>query len=497
MQKHKIQFIRFIYICLFTLVLSACGGGEGDTSGGGGLTNQVPIAIAGPNQSVTSGATVRLDGSGSSDSDGSIASYTWTQTAGITVSLTGAGTSNASFTAPSVNAQETLIFQLAVTDNGGATATSNVSVTVNPATGFAGDGQLDLVVDTIRQRHGLPSLAAIIIRNDQTIEKSAMGNRSVDANIPITVNDQWHIGSITKSMTSLLAALLVRDGFIQWTSTLADIYPELVGIMLPEYQDVRLEELLSHISGLPRDPLFPVTYYWDGDTRPFPEQRQEIVSKSLVLPPTNTRGEFAYSNLGYIVAGSMLERVTGSDWESLIQDYVFNPLVMTQAGFGAPDTQGTLAQPVGHSLLSSGVWSPWDPWDPGVKALYDSADVFGPAGTVYASLDDMATYLGLHLRGLRGETVTGFLTGQEFAKLYTPFPNSNYALGWSVENLFIAHNGSNGLWLALANVSANRNAAFFIVTNAVDDAFDPNGHSWSAINELRDELYTRFDAAFP
>ena len=381
--------------------------------------------------------------------------------------------------------------------SGGSDSTDNVDVTVDTSAGFAGDGELDLVVDAIRQKHGLPALAAIMIRNDQTIEKSATGNRSVDTNTPVTVNDQWHIGSITKSMTSLLAALLVRDGLIQWTSTLADIYPELVGTMLPDYQGVRLEELLSHTSGLPRDPLFPVTYYWDGDTRPIPELRQEIVRKSLALSPTNSRGEFAYSNLGYIVAGSMLERVTGNDWESLIRDYVFNPLVMNQAGFGAPDTQGTLAQPVGHSILSSGAWGPQEPSDPGVKAWYESAEIFGPAGTVHASLDDMAAYLGLHLSGLKGETVAGFLTGQEFAKLHTSLPTTNYALGWQTDNLFIAHDGSNGLWLALANVSANRNAAFFMVTNAVDNVFDPDSRSWSAITELREKLYKRFDAAFP
>jgi len=360
----------------------------------------------------------------------------------------------------------------------GGDSADNSAVTVDPASGLAGDGQLDLIADGIRQKHGLPALAAIMVRGDQVIEKSAVGVRSFDAGVAVTVNDQWHIGSITKSMTSLLAALLVRDGLIQWTSTLADIYPELVGTMLAEYQDVRLEELLSHTSGLPRNPLFPVTYYWDGDTRSHAEQREEIVRKSLLLSPTNMRGEYAYSNLGYVVAGAMLERVSGRDWESLIRDHVFAPLTMTRAGFGAPDTQGTLAQPVGHSLLFPGSWNPRDPSDAGVNDWYESARVFGPAGTVHASLDDMAVYLALHLRGLKGETVSGFLTGAEFAPLYTSLSDANYALGWQVDTLFLAHDGSNGIWLALANVSANRDAAFFIVTNAVDDVFDGDGQSW-------------------
>ena len=396
MKKHNIRFLRFIFISLLTLVLSACGGGTGDTTG------------------------------------------------------------------PAI-----------------------------PTSGIAGDGQLDYIVESIRQRHKLPALAAITIRNGQIIEKSAMGYRSDGVNIPVSVNDQWHIGSITKSMTSLLAALLVRDGFIEWTSTLSNIFPELVGTMRPEYADVRLDELLSHTSGLPL--VIPNSFLYYTDTRSLPEQCQEVVNNVLALPSTTTRGVFEYSNVGYIIAGAMLERVTGSDWESLIQDYLFTPLVMTQAGFGAPDTQGRLSQPVGHSLLSSGIW---DPWDPSVTLLADNPAVFGPAGTVHASLDDMAAYLGLHLRGLRGETVTGFLTWQEFAKLYTPFPSSTYALGWGVSNFYITHDGSNTLWLARAHVNKNKNAAMFIVTNAMDDINDPNGRSASAVNELLLELHARFDAAF-
>lgn len=94
------------------------------------IPNQPPIANAGPDQSVAAGVTVTLDGTGSTDSDGTIASYAWTQTTGDTVTLTGASTATPSFTAPSTNAQQTLTFQLTVTDDDGATATDTVNVVV-------------------------------------------------------------------------------------------------------------------------------------------------------------------------------------------------------------------------------------------------------------------------------------------------------------------------------------------------------------------------------
>ncbi len=91
--------------------------------------NQAPTANAGANQTVNEGAAVTLSGSGT-DSDGTIASYAWTQTAGPVVTLTNANTATASFTAPQVTADTVLTFRLTVTDNQGATGSATTNVTV-------------------------------------------------------------------------------------------------------------------------------------------------------------------------------------------------------------------------------------------------------------------------------------------------------------------------------------------------------------------------------
>ena len=92
--------------------------------------NEAPTADAGDDQTVNESAAVTLNGEDSTDPDGSVAGYAWTQTGGPDVTLADASTATPEFTAPEVDADETLTFELTVTDDDGATDTDTVSVTV-------------------------------------------------------------------------------------------------------------------------------------------------------------------------------------------------------------------------------------------------------------------------------------------------------------------------------------------------------------------------------
>lgn len=111
-----------VYVILF--LIAGCGGG-----GGGGSSNARPIANAGPDQSVDEAVTVSLDGSGSTDAEGSI-SYAWSQSGGTAVSLSSRTTARPSFESPLLLADETLIFRLTVTDASGASASDTVAISV-------------------------------------------------------------------------------------------------------------------------------------------------------------------------------------------------------------------------------------------------------------------------------------------------------------------------------------------------------------------------------
>ena len=100
--------------------------------GGGGANqpNTPPIANAGEGKTVNSGDTVTLDGSKSTDPDGSVASYMWKQTAGPSVVLNGPNTASPSFVAPNVTSDTKLTFDLLTKDNKGAVASKPASVDI-------------------------------------------------------------------------------------------------------------------------------------------------------------------------------------------------------------------------------------------------------------------------------------------------------------------------------------------------------------------------------
>lgn len=93
-------------------------------------TNASPVADAGPDQSVGTAALVSLDGTGSGDSDGTIASYSWVQTGGPAVELSGADQAIAAFTTPTLSSDTSLTFELTVTDDLGTAASDTVTVSV-------------------------------------------------------------------------------------------------------------------------------------------------------------------------------------------------------------------------------------------------------------------------------------------------------------------------------------------------------------------------------
>lgn len=128
--------VRWAMVAAFLLSMNGCGGGSGGGASAPDTTpNRAPAAQAGPDQQVRDGALVTLDGSASSDPDGAIVGYRWTQASGTSVVLSTANASVTRFTAPNRSVllgAEVLEFRLTVTDDRGAASTDTVTITVVP-----------------------------------------------------------------------------------------------------------------------------------------------------------------------------------------------------------------------------------------------------------------------------------------------------------------------------------------------------------------------------
>ncbi len=144
-------------------------------------SNSAPIANAGPDQSVLSGASVTLDGRASSDPNGDSISYQWVRTAGPAVTLVGANTATPSFTAPTVTAATVFTFSLVVNDGHVNSVADLVNITVNPVVGTAPIASLTPTSLTFGNQRVATSSAA------QTVTLRNTGTRSLSiANVTTT-----------------------------------------------------------------------------------------------------------------------------------------------------------------------------------------------------------------------------------------------------------------------------------------------------------------------
>ncbi len=332
---------------------------------------------------------------------------------------------------------------------------------------------LEYKLEEIRYKYNLPSLCASITENDNQPVFAATGYRS-SCNISnkVTINDKWHIGSNTKSMTAtLIAKLIEENAILDWNTSIIDVFPEFDSLIQPEYKDITFIELLSHTSGVIGD-ITKVSGWSDyfTDTSPIIEQRYKLVKEILKIKPEVPKGTFLYSNAGYIVAAAMLEKKLGKSWEELIQTYIFQPIGMNNTGFGAPKPQNL--QPSGHtqngSLLS---FKPVDP-----DSVYsDNPKVLGPAGTIHITMQDIVKFAKIHLDGLKGSST--FLSQDSFTKLHQVVANS-YALGWCVSTNTLFHYGSNTMWFAFIYIYydsySNSSKIIFICFNACFSDFNFN-----------------------
>ncbi len=304
------------------------------------------------------------------------------------------------------------------------------------------------VADALAEEAGIPAATAGRVTAD-FLDFAVAGQRVTGGEAPTARSDAWHVGSLTKSMTSTLAARLVEDGLIEWTSTIGEVLGPSVPEMQEDWRDITLAQLLTHAGGMDANMGFIRSVIL------LQRPREAYVRAALSDQPLEAPGGFLYSNAGYVVAGAMLEAAADAPWETLITSEVFEPLGLESAGFGAP--QGDALE--GHR---PGLFGGLRPAGQGTRS--DNIPAMGPAGRVHLNTEDMLRYLRAHLLQDRG-----FLSEESWDMLHSAVGPQNYAMGWGVgEDGTLVHSGSNTMWYAVAYIDPAAGEAVFVAVNSGD-----------------------------
>jgi CubicO group peptidase (beta-lactamase class C family) len=208
--------------------------------------------------------------------------------------------------------------------------------TVLPAPVERQDAAIPLIAAIMQRRfnEGDFSGTVLVARDGKILYKNAFGYANREWNTANDLGTKFEIGSMTKQFTALLVLQLVNEGKLSLDGHISDY--------LPYYRKdtgkrVTLAELLSHTSGIPE--FLSQPGFLDGPASRTHYDVQEFTAQfcsgDLRFDP-GTR--FEYSNSGYFLLGALLEQVSGTTYEHLLQDRILIPLKMKDSGYTHPES---------------------------------------------------------------------------------------------------------------------------------------------------------------
>jgi len=255
--------------------------------------------------------------------------------------------------------------------------------------------------------------SVLVAENGKIIFSKSYGMADLEWNVLNSPTTRFNIASMTKQFTAASILLLEDRGKLKTDDLVKKYLPDAPA----SWNKITIYNLLTHTSGIPDD----AAKYEPG----IPD-KLVFNDRPLNFLPGD---QFAYSNLGYIVLGYLLERISGQSYEEFIRENIFKPLGMNDSGLMSF-----------VSILprrASGYW-------PGSNGIENADRTFDPrigfsSGSLYSSTEDL-------LRWEEGLFGGRLLSPASLRKMTTPF-KSDYACGLHVNHvnghLTIEHDGNN------------------------------------------------------
>ena len=260
----------------------------------------------------------------------------------------------------------------------------------------------------------------LVSKNHKTLFEKAHGFRDFEKNVPLSMNDKFQIGSVSKQFVSASILKLAQEGKLSLEDDLSNFYPEYDAL-----KGIKIRDLLNHTSGIKN--YTDEEDFWKSLT---PEtilslkDISDFISKlSLDFSP---RSNWNYSNSNYILAGGILEKVSGETWDSYISHHFLRPLQMNDSGY---EMYFENASPVvGHMYEGDGTRYPVTDFNLSWALS---------AGALYATAADLVKWTDIYDQ-------SDILSNDSKNEMQTPFLNQ-YALGVFVSKFnndtMISHGG--------------------------------------------------------
>lgn len=338
--------------------------------------------------------------------------------------------------------------------------------------------ELDQKISDLLKGKDIPGFALAVVNDEKIIWETVRGVTARSSNTRITSETLFSIQSITKSFTATAVMMAVQEGLLDLDKPIAGYLPGFKLNSRNVNQPVRLitlRHLLSHHAGLTHHA--PVGNYFDNTSRSF-EDHINSISKTWLRYPPGYR--FAYSNLGFDLAGYILQKVSEISYEKYIAKKLFNPLGMRRSTFDVSvlsndktSAQGTIA---GKTDLS-----------PDVPAYIPMI----PAGGLITNLEDMAKFCIFHINaGVIDDKrllSSGLIDEQHSLNFAHPEQRSGFGLGFFLEQLNdkhykIFHTGGGYGFRAAIYLYPTLETGIIVLTNSV-------GHSLhSKLENLADAI---------
>ncbi len=299
----------------------------------------------------------------------------------------------------------------------------------------------------------VPGGALLIIHKGEPIFREGFGLATLETERPFAIDAPCRIASVTKPHTSTLIAMLVEQGKLAWDDPVDKYLPSFNGIAVrgkgPAPRTPKVRELLSHTAGFPGQPALDAGEWKIKTTGALGDAVADLPAQGLAAPPGAV---YAYTGLGYLVAGRIAELVTGQEYGDLMKKTLLEPIGANTATF-YPSDEIKARMPTMYERKEGALVRVNLATRPRASAAYPN-----PAGSLVSNLDDVGRLLMLHRnRGQAG--------GKQLAKpetlqaLYQRQPatgRTGYGLGFNVlkvnakgEAARIRHTGASGTFAQL------------------------------------------------